>query len=40
MDMEIEAPVDDLEALFEDENDEEMLIAGGTTKPSNNPLAC
>ena len=41
MDMEIEGPIDDAEALFA-EDDEELLGAGATTttKPSNNPWAC
>ena len=39
MDIEIEGPVDDLEALFADEDDE-VLGDAGTSRPSNNPLGC
>ena len=38
MDVEIEAPVDDLEALFEVEDEETLGDAAG--KPSNDPTAC
>ena len=39
MDIEIEGPVDDLEALFVDEDDA-MLGDAEAVRPSNHPLAC
>ncbi len=39
MDLEIEGPVDDLELMFADEDDE-LLGDAGPGKPSNNPWGC
>jgi len=39
MDMEIEGPIDDVEALFAEE-DVETLGDAGPGSPSNHPLAC
>ena len=38
MDMEIEGPIDDLEVLFSDEDDEQLGDAGRPS--SDHPLAC